>query len=106
METARRWRPICLAFLLGGLLGAGAWSSWSGGSTHHAANGRPARVAGASRLNLREGPGTDARIIAVLERGTDLCVLGQTGEWRWVRQGDLVGWAHGAYLASRPGRCD
>jgi hypothetical protein len=61
----------------------------------------PAPVAGgeqrvsvtASRLNLRESPGTDARILASLTRGDILVRLDERDGWLQVRTGaGLVGW--------------
>lgn len=54
----------------------------------------------ADRLNLRQGPSLDSHILAVLERGEPVRVLGQLGEWFVVYspKENIVGVLHKDYI--------
>lgn len=56
-------------------------------------------VAGCDRLNLRDGPGLNARVITELPRGVGVSDTGQRGgEWWEVVTGLLRGWVMAEYL--------
>ncbi|HEY7033353.1 MAG TPA: SH3 domain-containing protein [Thermomicrobiales bacterium] len=53
------------------------------------------------RLNLRKGPGTSYKVIAVIPAETEVLVYaGQTNGFRQVEYGNLKGWARGDCLQS------
>lgn len=60
----------------------------------------------AYRLNVRSGPGTNHRIIAVLKRGEAVQILQRSGNWFLVQRplemqaqsGFSQGWVYGGYL--------
>lgn len=60
----------------------------------------------AYRLNVRSGPSTKDRILAVLKRGEAVQVMQRSGNWLQVRRpptqqyadGFTQGWVYGAYL--------
>ena len=68
--------------------------------------GWQARVEG-ERINIREGPGTDHRIVGQLEKDTLVRVIGRRGDWYMVSrgqaQGGNVAWIHKS-LVSRTAR--
>ncbi len=49
-------------------------------------------------LRLRAGPSTSDEILATLEEGVGLTVLGKKEGWAQVRWGDLEGWVSAQYL--------
>lgn len=57
-------------------------------------------------LNIRAGPGTDYRVLTVLNNGTTVQVFAQRGDWVWLRMSDgrSLGWAYGPFLISAPER--
>ena len=50
------------------------------------------------RLNVREQPSTDARVIGNLNNGTAVTVTGQDGNWYLINYNGLVGFVFGQYL--------
>lgn len=61
--------------------------------------GDRARVAtGGDRLNLRAAPSTSAAVLAQLSDGTEVAVIGVSGDWVQVEVGSLRGFVHGDYL--------
>jgi uncharacterized protein YraI len=59
----------------------------------------PATVA--SDLNLRAGPSTGARVIAVMPRGAVVDIIGCSGTWCEVQWRGRVGYASRNFLAER-----
>lgn len=56
-------------------------------------------VTGCDRLNLRAGPGLDARVIVELPQGVGVSDTGETqGDWWEVTTGTLTGWVLSTYL--------
>ncbi len=49
-------------------------------------------------LNLREGPGTNYKIIAFMAKGSKVTALPGSGSWLKVTYQGKTGYAHGAYL--------
>lgn len=49
-------------------------------------------------LNLRNGPGTDCRVIGSVPNGSMVDVLSASGDWLFVRYGAASGYVHGAYI--------
>ena len=56
----------------------------------------------ASSLNLREAPGTDARVLASLPRNTRVLAGERRGTWVYVSAQGFVGWVSGDYLGAAP----
>jgi len=57
----------------------------------------------ASRLNMREAPGTDAAVVAAFDRGTRLAVLARQGEWVRAKAPDgRTGWLSARHLEPAP----
>jgi SH3-like domain-containing protein len=55
------------------------------------------------RVNLREGAGTDQRVLAVLAIGSDVQVIEAEGDWLRVRTASgLVGWVAARFVAPAP----
>jgi hypothetical protein len=54
--------------------------------------GSGAGTVAASGVNLRSGPGTDTKILCVLDKNTALPVLGISGDWYQVRYGAYTGY--------------
>lgn len=55
-------------------------------------------------LNLRDGPGVEYDVIAVLPAGTVVTVLdGPLAGWYFVTDGEIEGWASGVYLEGDAG---
>ncbi|MFH1144944.1 MAG: SH3 domain-containing protein [Candidatus Eisenbacteria bacterium] len=66
-----------------------------------AADAEPQVKVTASRLNVRESPGTDARVLASVARGEILARLDEQPGWVKVRASDgTVGWVSEAYVES------
>jgi len=60
------------------------------------------RFVRARRVNLREGPSTDAPVIAVLGEATPVFLESGEGDWVLVRTAaGPVGWVHGSLLRPR-----
>lgn len=55
------------------------------------AAGKEAIVNG-NRVNIREDPGTDAKILVTLEKGTKVAVVGTSGDWSKVQYKNTTGW--------------
>lgn len=75
----------------------------SGGGTGGGSGGSGAGLTATvdtSYLNMREGPGTQYAVIAVLQRGTSVVLTGQVSDyWVQVREpSGLVGWVSSSYL--------
>ncbi|MBX3469247.1 MAG: penicillin-insensitive murein endopeptidase [Planctomycetes bacterium] len=63
----------------------------------------PAQVT-ASALNVRTGPGTSYRVLGSLPRGTQVVIVGTSGNWRQIDLGaNGPGWVYFAYLEPIPG---
>lgn len=84
-------RALTLLMMLGWLSGAGAAE----------------RLVTGDRVNLRADPGTDAGVLARLDRDARLEVLGEHGDWYQVRTTGrgkdfqpVAGWVHGSLLSS------
>ena len=89
-------RRLALALPLALLLGASALAP-------SRADAEPAWVRGGLRLNLRTEPGTQYRILGVLETGDGVEVLKQNKEWTKVGGPDgKQGWIPNGYLRSDP----
>jgi len=65
----------------------------------------PQEYVTAYRLNVRSGPSTKDRIIAVLKRGEAVQIMDRVNDWLQVRRppnqqlGDFtVGWVYGGYI--------
>lgn len=60
----------------------------------------------ATKLNFRRGPSTDHPVLAALEKGTEVKVLGSHNGWYKVRistpNGPKVAWTSGKYLKFKP----
>jgi len=58
----------------------------------------------ANRLNLRKGPSTERSVVALLQKGVILDVLGVSGDWLQVRlpSGDPEGYVLAEHVAVRP----
>ena len=52
-----------------------------------------------SNLNLRDGPGLAANVIASIPNGSVVTVLADYGDWRLVRYGQYTGYVYSSYLA-------
>jgi len=50
------------------------------------------------RLNVREQPSTDSRVLGQLANGTTVTVTGQDGNWYLINYNGLVGFVFGQYL--------
>ena len=50
------------------------------------------------RLNIRELPTTDSKILAQAENNDLLEIYGESGNWYSVRYKDVVGYANAAYV--------
>ncbi len=50
-------------------------------------------------LNLRDGPGLAANVIASIPNGSVVTVLADYGDWRLVRYGQYTGYVYSSYLA-------
>lgn len=50
------------------------------------------------RLNIRELPTTESKILAQAENGDLLTIFGESGNWYSVRFGDIMGYANAAYV--------
>lgn len=61
-------------------------------------------VTNSGRLNLRQEPSTQARILKKLPRGGTVTVLESAGEWYKISSGGMEGYVHGDYL--RPGSAE
>ncbi len=57
----------------------------------------------ASRLNVRNGPGTESKQIWTLKRDDSVSVIARSGDWRQVRGERYEGWVHGGYLTPKRG---
>ena len=58
-----------------------------------------------ARLNLRQGPGMDQRVVETVDPGTELELTGErSGPWRQLRRGGQPLWAHGNYLLQQTNR--
>ena len=59
------------------------------------------------RINLRGGPGTDHKVVAQLEEGTRMRVIGERGEWYMVVLSGVdagrVAWIHRTLVRPLPG---
>jgi hypothetical protein len=56
-------------------------------------------VLNADRVNIRQGPGFNARIIGrIIREGMAVKVIGQEGDWIKVFFTDTLGWIYGKYL--------
>ncbi len=53
-------------------------------------------------LNLREGPGTNYKIIAMMPYGTKVTAVPGSGSWLKVTYQGKIGYANGAYLTKNP----
>ncbi len=51
-----------------------------------------------SNLNMRSGPGTNTKIMSVLNSGTQVIELQRAGEWSQIKVGSQTGWASNTYL--------
>ncbi len=81
--------------------GTGGGSGGSGGGTGGGSGGAGlTATVDTSYLNMREGPGTQFAVIAVLQRGTQVVLTGQVSDyWVQVREPTgLVGWVSSSYL--------
>lgn len=58
----------------------------------------------ASRLNVRDGPGTNFKQVWTLQRDEAVAVIGGSGDWRQVRGERYEGWVHGGYLTPKKGK--
>ena len=58
-------------------------------------------VVNATRLNVREGPGTDFRTIRTLAARAEVRVVSQQGPWAQVETNGLSGWVAMSYLARK-----
>jgi SH3-like domain-containing protein len=64
---------------------------------------RSAELITTSRVNLREGPGTQYAIIGLVESQTRLPLLGELDDWLKVRlDSGMVGWLHSKYADRLP----
>ena len=50
------------------------------------------------RLNVREQPSTESRVLGQLQNGARVTVTGQDGNWYLIRYNGLVGYVFGQYL--------
>ncbi|NPA58459.1 MAG: AAA family ATPase [Aquificae bacterium] len=50
------------------------------------------------RLNMREKPSTDSRVLKVLKKGDKVEIIGQEGKWLKVKQGEVEGWVDGRFI--------
>lgn len=67
--------------------------------TSEARLGQGAALVNVDALNLRDGPSTTARVLAVMPKGTRVQVKGEAqDDFVPVRYGELEGWAFGEYL--------
>ncbi len=55
-------------------------------------------VSSSTNLNLRQGPGTNYKIIGKLSRGTRVEVLDRSGAWYKIKTGSTQGYVHGDYI--------
>ena len=54
-----------------------------------------------ARVNLRSGPGTNYRIVAKMEKGDEVRVVGRHGDWLMLVHGDMaddIAWIHSALV--------
>jgi hypothetical protein len=57
----------------------------------------------ASGVNLRSGPGTDTKILCVLDKNTSLPVLGISGDWYKVSYGSQTGYIRSDLMKASSG---
>ncbi len=100
----RRLIPaVLLACLVGVLISLtpGAYAEPSSYSASFAQTGETTVVVNADTLNVREGPGTNYRVLDRVTRGTSLVVLSRnaSGDWLQVRTPrGVVGWVSALYV--------
>ncbi|MCO5165604.1 MAG: penicillin-insensitive murein endopeptidase [Planctomycetes bacterium] len=101
----RRSTPRRLALPLAALAVAAIWTSPAfAQAVSVTPTARTNAVITASALNVRTGPGTSYRILGSLPRGTQVVIVGTSGNWRQIELGpDTRGWVYFAYLAAAPG---
>jgi uncharacterized protein YraI len=51
-----------------------------------------------TRVNMRGGPGTDSQVLRVLEPGTPVLILEDTGTWLRVEAGGQQGFVHERFV--------
>lgn len=75
---------------------------WNGGSTGNTGGGSgyTMYIDNTSSLNVRAGPGTDYGRITAVDRGTQVTVIGSSGDWANIRVGGTTGWVSAKYLSS------
>ncbi len=59
-----------------------------------------------TRLNLRQGPGTEFPVIKILDQGTELILLEDLGSWLNVQFGEALGYVHENYVTVTAGEAD
>jgi hypothetical protein len=105
----RRLIPAVLLACLAGVLISltpGAYAEPSCYSASFAQTGETIVVVNADTLNVREGPGTNYRVLDRVTRGISLVVLlrNDAGDWLQVRTPSrVVGWVSALYVASAQG---
>lgn len=81
--------------------------SGQGGPSHkppaQAPSQQPTGTVNIGALNVRSGPGTNYRVIAVVSGGTTVTLLGRDGSGRWLKvkiPTGTVGWVNGYYIST------
>ena len=54
----------------------------------------------ATRVNFREKASTDSEVYRVLDKYTDVIILGQEGNWTKVNINDTIGYVYGKYVTN------
>ena len=49
-------------------------------------------------VNMRKGPGTEYAIITTIAGGTSITVISKSGNWTYVKVGNLYGYIHNNYI--------
>lgn len=73
---------------------------WNGGGSAPAPSGYTMYIDNTSSLNVRAGPGTEYGRITSVDRGTQVTVIGTSGDWANIRVGGDTGWVSAKYLSS------
>ncbi len=73
-----------------------------GGTKGSLADGRRIAVVNATNVNVRSGPGTDYRVIAMVDKGDSFAVSGRSGEWYRLDLARGSGWVAGWLLDLPP----
>jgi hypothetical protein len=64
--------------------------------------GKAGYVNAADGLNLRAGPSREESVITALLFGSELTILGEEGEWLFVKVGEQLGWVFATLVSPQP----